>query len=266
MTVTQDGTNFIPQNAGEFTTLLAGSNIANPSTLLLCQEANGSLADSIGALVFAASGSPTYQNTISGRTKKAVHVSASACFKCTDASLPNIGAASIMIFAWVHMPASFGSFKNYGLCFGDTYHHQAGWFSADATHMGAGHKTGAGVTAGTVDARGLTVPVIVQFSHATGLAVVQTSLETISATVDTPSGKEVFLGGDNGSNADPGEAFDLLYLALWTGSNAELDATGRASLLDRFTNGPPPLPPAGGPPPFYGVGEGFGPGFDSGAW
>ena len=73
MAVTQDATSgkYIPQTAAEWTTLLAGSGIPNPSLLWRCQETSGTLADSIGSFTGTIpSGAPTYANAVPGWSSK----------------------------------------------------------------------------------------------------------------------------------------------------------------------------------------------------
>lgn len=79
-TVTRDATSLIycPASAAEWTTTLAVAGIAtgNPSSLWLCQEPSGSLADAIGANPLTPAGAPTYQNANAGWTRKSVNITA----------------------------------------------------------------------------------------------------------------------------------------------------------------------------------------------
>ena len=72
--VTRDATSgwYVPANATEWTALLAGTGIANPSNLWLSQQASGNLPDSIGSTPLVPFNGPSYQNTVAGWSRKAV--------------------------------------------------------------------------------------------------------------------------------------------------------------------------------------------------
>lgn len=62
------GAIFVPATSADFVAL----GLTAPSSLFLCQEASGNLADSIGAVTATAAGSPTYQNAVTDWTRKFV--------------------------------------------------------------------------------------------------------------------------------------------------------------------------------------------------
>jgi RHS repeat-associated protein len=74
--VTRDATShwFVPQSSTEWTNLLVGTGIPNPTNLWKCQETGGNLADSIGSATLTAhnNGGMSYAQTVSGWTRKAV--------------------------------------------------------------------------------------------------------------------------------------------------------------------------------------------------
>src|SRR6185312_9979983 len=104
--VTRDATSgrWIPQSAAEFSSLYSGTSIANPSSLHLCQEASGNLADSIGSRPFVGSGG-TYRSAVTGWARKAVLLGQGTAeiFSLTG---PNSGGSALM-FAFIEFPSSF---------------------------------------------------------------------------------------------------------------------------------------------------------------
>ncbi|HEY1556548.1 MAG TPA: hypothetical protein VGF94_17050, partial [Kofleriaceae bacterium] len=76
--VTRDATSgwFTPANATEWTELLTGTGISNPTNLWLLQETSGSLADSIGSAPLTAhnTGGMSYNNSIGGWSRHAVEL------------------------------------------------------------------------------------------------------------------------------------------------------------------------------------------------
>ena len=62
--VDQDATSgiYVPSSAAQFTAL----GLPTPAHLHLCQEASGSLADTLGSMTLAANAAPAYQQTTSG--------------------------------------------------------------------------------------------------------------------------------------------------------------------------------------------------------
>jgi RHS repeat-associated protein len=72
--VTQDATSnwYVPANSTEWTNLLSGTGISNPSQLWLMQESSGNLSDSIGTATLTATGTVSYQQSVTGWSRKAV--------------------------------------------------------------------------------------------------------------------------------------------------------------------------------------------------
>jgi hypothetical protein len=113
--VTQDATSlkFVPANATEWTTTMAAAGIGsgNPSALYLYQEASGNLADSIGSFTLTAAGSPSYQQAVTGWTRKKISLTdgLTGNFSSTSASLPDIGSGSLLTIAYCDMPTAGGA-------------------------------------------------------------------------------------------------------------------------------------------------------------
>ncbi len=237
MTVTRDATSglYMPQSSAEWTELLLGTGIPNPTVLFLCQEASGNLADTMGTgQVMAVAGSPSYRQTVSGQSTKAVLCTDGSTSVFKNTAWPN---ASSLLFAYLNFPASTGGTERSVLTLGASYNAQVAielkissnpTIPALATH-GDVLTNGASSSAGVH-------PVLLQANKTAGSAVVQTDLETIThATTGADNLGTLALGGDN-VNYWESAGVGCLYLAGWTAY--EPDATDRAALLDRLANGP----------------------------
>lgn len=244
MAITRDATSgmYCPANAAEWTELLAGTGIANPALLWLCQEPTGTLADSIGTFNGeVTSGAPTYSNAVPGWSRKAVicRQGQSDLIRSSNAG----GAwpdASTLVFAWVNYPAgnTDGNPDNV-VTIGHAYAQQVSVnlkTSTTPTRLrGATH--GDFQVDGTVDTVGVH-PTLLLGDKTNLLSVVQTDLETISsADVNTDPFDQIAIGGNN-VNFWLASGAGSIYLAAWSGSAAELDATHRATLLNLLINGP----------------------------
>ena len=252
MTVTSDATSgkFIPQSAAEWTTLLAGSGISNPSALWLCQEASGNLADSIGAFTLTAGGTAAaYAQAVTGWSTKGVTLSKGnpSNFISNSGSLPAINATSCMIFCWIKQPiVNAGLTEVSIISFADPRNGTG--MAAETNGGGATNAlkciSGANTASGSLGLGGFfdgTVhPLIVQNDHTNSASNVQSDLETVTATFGSfSSTKRLTLGGDNtGTTTWRSSGATHLYMAMWTGSAAELDATHRTTLLSRMNTGP----------------------------
>ncbi len=259
MTVTKDATSgkCIPQSAAEWTTLLSGSGISNPSILLLCQEASGSLTDTIGGYTFTVfAGAPSYQNAVTGWSSKGVKCAAGsndAFSKIDTVNFPNITTQSLMAFAWIKQQVpnqgvtdeqiiSFGQPKtNFGIAANANASgansslrcYSAGNVAAGATSSGA-----SGLFDGAVH------PLILQINRASSTTLARSDLETVTPTFGSPSaggGVRLFLGGDATNSTVWGAAgTTFLYVAFWFLTAAELDTahiTTLLSLMNGSTSG-----------------------------
>ena len=91
--VTRDATShwFVPQDSTEWTALLEGTGIPNPTNLWQCQESSGNLADSIGTATLTAhnNGGMSYAQSVSGWSRKAVKLSEGYLSNWSNSSLCN---------------------------------------------------------------------------------------------------------------------------------------------------------------------------------
>lgn len=94
---------YVPANATEWTNLLAaaGDAVGGPTSVYLCQEASGNLADSVGAFPLTATGTGlTYAQAVPGWARLGILANdgGTGVFTSTDAALPDISLASC---AWL---------------------------------------------------------------------------------------------------------------------------------------------------------------------
>lgn len=109
-TVAQDATSliYVPANASQWSTLLnvAGVGTGGPSSLWLCQEAAGNLADSIGAITLTAAGTGLgYQAAQTGWTRKGVSFTDgnTGHFTAAAGTGPNPATTSVLWIAFVDL-------------------------------------------------------------------------------------------------------------------------------------------------------------------
>ncbi len=238
MSVTQDATSlrYIPQSAAEWTTLLAGTGIPNPTVLHLCQEAAGDLADTMGTgQVLAVSGAPSYQQAVAGWSKKAVLCTDGSTSIFQNGSWPN---ASSLVFMYGSFPASTGAAQRSALTLGASFSSQVALdlkISSNPT-IPALITHGDTLTNGASSVASAVHPVLLQANKTSGQGTIQTDLETIThATTAGDNLGTMTLGGNN-INFWLSAGVGCIYLAAWTAY--EPDATARATLLDRLQNGP----------------------------
>lgn len=95
----------VPKSAAGFTAL----GITAPQHLHLAQEASGTLADTIGNMPMTATNAPSYQNTVSGWTRKGVGVNdttANQGFSAAAGLGPNLGTQSFAYLAYLNIGTS----------------------------------------------------------------------------------------------------------------------------------------------------------------
>lgn len=243
MTVTTDATSGkpLPQNASEWTTLLASApsiGIGAPFFTLLMQDASGNLTDVINSIVMTKTGSPTYQNSVSGWAAKSILCRGGQAdgFSSTSASLPTISTTSVMTFVWCDFPASMstnGSFPPFVFMWGTPYISQAGIVSSTSTKPAAAFvNSGGGVGAATNSHASAQHPILLQLNRATTKVNFDSDLENNSTTFgQSMAGRLLWIGGNNGAESNNAAGVPIFYMAAWSGADAEIDATKRAALV-----------------------------------
>jgi len=240
--VTKDATSgkWLPQSTAEATSLYASSTVAIPTltALILCQEASGDLADSTGNshTLIANGGGATYQNAVSGWATKAVNFTVGGTGRFIDGTWADVSST---IFAIVNFPALTPS-QNSVITLGAIYssqvaidlHNGSNPLKVDLVTHGDTFTTSANATTGVH-------PIILTANKTAASGTLQTNLETLThATTAGDSWGALTLGGDNSHFwTDPSAGY--MHIQAWSGTTAaEFTSTQRATILDRFNNGP----------------------------
>lgn len=248
MSVSQDATSglYVPASSSEWTTLLAGTGISNPSHLWLCQDAASPVVDSIGSSTFITNaGTPTFNSTVTGWSRKGIFL-ADGTAASLKALGPNIGA-SAMMFAYVSFPATANSSRRTTLQLGGAFASMVALEIAESSsplHVQVSVKGGAGQggasAIGTGDAHSVVLPCLLVGNVTTGQTYLLTGQDTLNQAA-TSGGIVVDsvlqLGGDNADSWLSG-ANAVLYVSAWFGASAELTPTAMATLMGLLKNGP----------------------------
>lgn len=217
---------YVPSTAGQFTAL----GITAPSHLWLCQEAAGNLADSIGGMTLTASGSPTYQQAVSGWSRKGVGftVTLNQRFSAAAGVGPDPGSVSTLWLAYVAVIGAQGGNRD---IFGpnNTAGGTAAKVQTTTTPRVRGSFAGT-VASGTSDptATGLQ-PMVIKVDRTNSTAVVYTGQEKITGTYSAIISESTAKGfGSSGSTSFGGL---IAYSALWSGAAAEVSDAQAKTLL-----------------------------------
>jgi hypothetical protein len=233
-TVTKDATSgwFVPASSGEWTTLLAGSSVSNPSHLWLMQESSGTLADTIGSTTLTNTGTLSYQQSVTGWSRKAMSAPNSNghyyLFNNTDAALPNSATTSFATLIIMTIDGSSGTRDVFGSgnCNGV-------WASVTSTPKAQGTINGTNTTTGAVTIDTNVHAWLVRSNATTSKFTISTDFDTISVPWSTPdSTKEIFFGG--ACNTAPG--MHVLYSTMWVGAAAEFSDAQAQDVIQRVEN------------------------------
>lgn len=240
--VTKDATSgkWIPQSSSEYTSLLSGTGIGNPSLLWLCQELASSLADSIGSFTGTASGSPTYQNAVSGWSQKAVGTRAGQADMFATGSWSDVSSFAV---AWLSYPttnavATSTSIMTFGGTFGAqvAVDRQPSLTKIDAVSTGDAHTNGTTPPAGAgVSTQGVHLTML-QADKTAAAVTVQTDLETLSHSTTAANSWGTFALGGNNVQYWTAAGIGAMHVAAW--ASFEPTSTQRATIADRYNNGP----------------------------
>ena len=229
--VSRDATSavYCPANNAEWTTTMtvAGLVGGNPSSLWLCQEAAGNLADSIGAVTLVAAGAPTYRNAQAGWTRLAMSITATTVQAFTfGAGTYDPSTTSVAWLVYVSTPNTPGGSRN-------VVTGSSNATSLRIDHLGT-NKLSAVADGNTASSLGnynlaTVYPLLFVYDRTGSLCKMYTQTEVISvafaAVVDGNKGfGAVFSNGDAGSK--------YLYSCVFAGAAAEqLSSTANARAL-----------------------------------
>ena len=212
---------YVPATSSEWSSL----GLTAPGNLWLCQESSGNLADSIGSISLTAVNGPTYQQSVSGWTRKAVSTTdgtANQNFGSTAAALPDIATTSAMLLMYAQV-TTIGATR--GSCLlGTTTTAELRALTTPAYRM----LSGANLATGASNPTGSVRPIVVKIDRTGSTCKAYTNQEIMAPTFSSGmTGKQVMLGYSGG--APPTQL--IVYAALWQGSAAErTDAQVRSML------------------------------------
>ena len=213
--VPQDGPGsvYVPATNAQF----ASRTGVTPTSIWLCQEASGNLADvnGVNTLTQNATGH-LYQQAVSGWTRKAVAtVDGTANQKWVNiTTAPNAGSVSVAMLAYIRTPPSAPAATRSMITCGTTLEHRvaSGLIKARFTVVAANTDSASNFADGTVR------PVLVVYDRTNSAAVMYTNQDVVTGTYGAGvTGINVSLGA---GGATPGNA-GYLYAAIWSGASAE---------------------------------------------
>ncbi len=231
MTVSQDSSSrkYVPASTAEWNELLTGLGINAPSSVWLCQESSGTLADSIGSLTLTASGGLSYQQTAAGWTRKGVKLSDNTVNYIRNTAAPDFTTTSgllLQMFSLGTNPASGYRALN---CFGFTRNEEAQLVTGTSGPKLRGDSNTTRST-GTANHAGVLV-VVTKYDVTNSVLGVYTQHEQLKPTFTVQaagSSTHLYMLGDTVASTDA----TMVYAAFWSGASAELTDSQIQDLLD----------------------------------
>lgn len=217
---------YCPANAAQWTTTLGVAGIAtgNPTSLYLCQEAGGNLADSIGTNTLTLAGAGhLFQQAVAGWTRlAATTIDGTAGQKWLNSTTsPSAPATSVLVLGYIRMPAAAPAAAR------DVYMVSN---NADLRfNTTAKLRPTFGATADLVNvSTGATRPVVMKVNNTATIEAIYTEQEKFLGTYALPATATFFsLGGQATLAGD----FGYLYVAEFAGAAAELSDAQVKTLL-----------------------------------
>ena len=237
--VTKDATSgtWFPASASEFTSLLSGTGLANPTNLWLSQEASGNLADSIGTQTLTAGAVSAYAEAIPGLSRLGYRLSTSGTQTFSSTAGPiGTGTDSQMVLAFVQPTGAQVVDRDIIGIQGGSGYRGAQLSAADKFKYNV--NDGSAAATGTATPGTTFHPVLLQIDRTNAANRVVTDQEFITQTPNTTPANvaaNFFVGA---AIAAGGALARVAYKAGWHGAGAELTTTQISVLLDRFANGP----------------------------
>lgn len=230
--VDQDASNgwFLPSNSAQWSAMLSGTGIANPSLLWLLQEASGNAADSIGSIGGAVSSGAVYRASMTGMTRRGVEIPASSNKVILGTAPTDLGANSFAFLCVMQVVAAPAATRNViHICAVGRYFVQVN----SAGHLIA-TSDGGGPATGSATVTGGARLVLVVANRATSTLKVYTDQETLTPSWYAGStGETAFRLGTTSSTADVVYG----YLAAWFGNGAAFSAANAATILSLVRTG-----------------------------
>lgn len=220
--VTRDATSniYAPANLSEWTQALAVAGIASggPSSLWLCQEAAGNLADSIGANALTAAGAPAYQQGVAGWTRKAVVFTVDTAGQRFSAVIPGLAPAthSSLWLGYVALSVTPAATRRV-IAIGDGG--TAGYVEHQITTGNLALHVGSNTAISAATYSGINVhPMVAKHNVTFSTQALYTDIEKLVPVFSGLTGTVQGLGATTGSST--GQV--TLYLAVFSDAAAEL--------------------------------------------
>lgn len=236
VTVSQDATSskYVPASSAEWSRLLADAGISNggPSSLWLCQESSGNLADSIGSVTLTAAGSPGYQQAVTGWSRKAVTIANGTTtdkFAAAAGAGPNVAAESVLWLFYLSIPASPAALRHAAAA---AAYPTGRSFAVSSTGKIVSYLRNQNVNSLQTHTAVGVFPLVLQYDRTNGTAITFSHLEKIthsyvSTAVDGAKG----VGSLDGTAA---VGLSVVYMAAFKGVAAELSTTQVKTLLTQL--------------------------------
>ncbi len=220
----------VPANASEWDDFMtaAGVSIGAPTSLYLMQETSLPLVDSISGNNFTAQSGggtlATFNNSRTGWSRKSVNfASGSNRYMASTSAF----SGSVRILALVEIDSAPAADRSIMYCQGEWSINSSGFTKVRFGSPGSGtFVTGSSNTVGGVRAAVLGNNVTASVARFTN------DLEKLLPTHATSS-QNLYLGAAIASSA----AFGILYMAVWTGSDAEWSASDEKAIEELLTGG-----------------------------
>lgn len=216
-TWTVDNGYAFPADSTEWGALMSAASAGgSPVHCHLCQEASGDLADSIGSWTLADGGTVSYQQAVTGFTRKAVKFGGSVGDEFSGAGGPNPASTSVLELVILELGAAPGAeVALFGLATGFyVTHHTSGIPRAFIGGSGGGNL-GSSATGFQVLA--------LRHNRTAGTATLFNAAIKASQTYDSGSVGTVTggLGTVDGTGFNSSSTVKILMHAVWSGAAAE---------------------------------------------
>jgi hypothetical protein len=217
---------YVPSSAAEWTTTLSVAGIASggPSNLYLCQEASGSLADSIGAAPLAQAGAGhLYAQSIAPWTRLGVRTIDGTVGQrwLNSTTSPNPNLVSTLWLAYIAFPAVAPAAAR------DLIANQAS-LDCRVTAAGKFNILNGASTSGTANPLAASHPIVIKHDITNSLFTGYTEQEKVVGTFAVNvSNPMLALGGQTTSAADAG----YVYVVEFSGAAAEMTDAQIKTLL-----------------------------------
>lgn len=202
---------------------------AQPTSLYLCQDASGSLADVAGTYNLSTAGTGhLYQQAVAGYTRLAVGAADAASAVWRSVTVPDPATTSFLLAAYI-LVSNDPAAERITACIGSTTRTNVGAVTSAGAKMRT--RSGANVATGTAAINGVVHLVLLQSDVTNSVVRTANNSELLTPTYAAPAGVQVALGQVSASTPD----VRYLWAAMWTGAAAEKSLAGMRSLHAALT-------------------------------